>query len=233
MELSRMNHDIVFVEDSGDLTWACYDPSKGKTSVDPGSNDGNFTTVMQWDRYKAREHDGIHYGMKSRSFEPYMDLPCCGNFKLEIALVSKSVPRERLQSSGWLLCDLLEVTRDLWTYQRYIQKSKAEFSVAKQGYVLTHSGWFSERSANYLASGRPVLVQETGFSDWMATGTGVIAFNNPDEAVAGLEQISRSYASNSEAAQALAREYFDSTKVLTSLIERALRVENREPPLTN
>lgn len=76
MGLSRMDHDVVFVEGSGDLTWACYDPSKGETGVDPGSNGGNFTTVMQWDGYKARGHDGIHYGMKSRSFEPYMDLPC-------------------------------------------------------------------------------------------------------------------------------------------------------------
>ena len=87
-----------------------------------------------------------------------------------LALGSATAPRERLRDHGWHLVDPLAVTRDPWTYQRYIEKSKAEFSVAKHGYVVSRCGWFSERSACYLAAGRPVVVQDTGFSDRLPTG---------------------------------------------------------------
>lgn len=194
-----------------------------KWPVTAAAKNGRFTTVMQWDSYNAQEYDGVIYGMKSRSFDPYMDLPEKTDSKLELALGSNSAPRELLQKSGWLLRDPLEVTHDLSTYQRYIQQSRAEFSIAKHGYAVTNSGWFSERSANYLASGRPVLVQQTGFSDWLPTQSGVIAFNNPDEALAGIESISSNYAEHCEAARAVAEQYFDSYKVLTSLIERAMQ----------
>jgi hypothetical protein len=196
-----------------------------KWPVVPARKNGRFTTVMQWDSYKVREYGGVSYGMKSRSFEPYMDLPEKTGSTLELAIGSESAPRELLQGRGWHLRDPLEVTRDLWTYQRYLQQSMAEFSIAKHGYVITNSGWFSERSANYLASGRPVLVQDTGFSDWLSTGSGVIAFNNPGEALAGIERISRKYGEHCEAARAVAEEYFDSYKVLTSLVERAMQVQ--------
>ena len=191
--------------------------------VVPPPKDGNFTTVMQWDSYKVREHNGISYGMKSGSFEPYLELPRYTDEGLEIALGSETAPRSLLVENGWLLSDPLEVTRDLNSYQQYIQRSKAEFSIAKHGYVVSHSGWFSERSANYLASGRPVLVQETGFSDWMNTGAGVLVFNSPNDAIAGIEQIQQNYALHCEAAQAVAEAYFDSSTVLTVLLERALR----------
>jgi glycosyltransferase involved in cell wall biosynthesis len=111
------------------------------------------------------------------------------------------------------------VTRDPWTYQRYLRSSKGEFSVAKQGYVQARSGWFSERSAAYLASGRPVLSQETGFSDWMETGDGVVGFTSPNEAAEGVEEILRRYPEHCRAARAVAEEYFNSKKVLTRLIE--------------
>jgi len=198
--------------------------------VVPAPKDGKFTTVMQWDSYKVREYNGIRYGMKSSSFEPYLNLPRFTDAELELALGSETAPQELLKKSGWLVCDPLKVTRDLNTYQRYIQRSKAEFSIAKHGYVVTRSGWFSERSANYLASGRPVLVQETGFSAWMNTGSGVIAFNSPDEAIAGIEQIERNYALHCEAARAVAEAYFDSSMVLTGLIERAVQTAGSGSP---
>jgi hypothetical protein len=189
--------------------------------VVPAPEDGNYTTVMQWDSYSLREYNGNSYGMKSRSFGPYMDLPRHTDAGLELAVGSESAPRELLKTNGWRVCDPLKVTRELETYQRYIQGSKAEFSIAKHGYVVSGSGWFSERSANYLASGRPVVVQETGFSSWMNTGYGVIAFTSPEEAIAGIERIDQSYALQCEAARAVAEEYFDSAMVLTSMIERA------------
>ena len=153
--------------------------------VTQGPVQGDFTTVMQWDSYSACEYNGSHYGLKSDSFEPYMDLPQRVGPIFQLAVGSATVPRDLLRSKGWKVLDSRVPTRDPWTYQRYIQRSKAEFSVAKQGYVISRSGWFSERSAAYLASGRPVLVQETGFSNCLETGAGVIPFSISQEAAGG------------------------------------------------
>ncbi len=190
--------------------------------VTPGPGHGNFTTVMQWDSYPMREFNGQRYGMKSDSFGAYMDLPEKVGTIFELAVGSSTAPRDQLCRKGWLLRDPLEPTRDPWTYQRYIQESKAEFSVAKHGYVISRSGWFSERSAVYLASGRPVLIQETGFSKWLETGSGVVSFNTPEEALAGIEEINNRYDFHCRAARAIAEEYFDADKVLRRLIEEAM-----------
>jgi hypothetical protein len=189
--------------------------------VTPGPMDGAFTTVMQWDSYESRRHGGRTYGMKSRSFEPYAGLPGRVAARLEIALGSPSAPRAELAAQGWSIRDPLEVTRDPWTYQAYVRASKAEFSVAKAGYVLSRSGWFSERSACYLASGRPVVVQDSGFSAWLPTGDGVLAFDGPDGAVAAIESVAADYAHHCRAARDIAQSYFDSDAVLSELLERA------------
>jgi hypothetical protein len=159
--------------------------------------------------------------MKSRSFEPFFDLPQRIVPKLELALGSASAPRARLLASGWMLRDPLEVTRDPWTYQAYLQQSKAEFGVAKHGYVMSRSGWFSERSAAYLASGRPCVVQETGFSENISTGAGLIAFTSPDDAASGIAEIEQRYAHHCQAARAIATEFFNARQVLSDLLERA------------
>jgi len=190
--------------------------------VTPGPARGKFTTVMQWDSYPTREFNGRRYGMKSSSFEPYVDLPKRAGSMLELAVGSPSAPRDLLRSKGWEVRDPLEVTRDPWLYQDYIRQSKAEFSVAKQGYVVSQSGWFSERSACYLASGRPVLIQETGFSRWMETGAGVISFCTLEEAFAGIEEINSRYGFHCRASRQAAEEYFDSNRVLSHLIEAAM-----------
>ena len=190
--------------------------------VTPGPSKGHFTTVMQWNIYPAREHNGRRYGMKSDSFGPYMDLPETIGPVFELAIGSPSAPCDLLRSKGWMIRSSLEAARDPWTYQRYIRQSRAEFSVAKHGYVVSRSGWFSERSAAYLASGRPVLVQETGFSDWLQTKSGVIAFNTPDEVRAGIEEINSRYEHHCRAAREIVESYFDARKVLPRLIECAM-----------
>jgi hypothetical protein len=188
--------------------------------VTPGPRNGKFTTVMQWDSYQPRTYDGVEYGMKSASFRPYVDLPGSTGQALELALGSDAAPRRQLLEAGWSLRNPLEVTRDPSSYQRYLQQSKAEFSVAKHGYVVSHSGWFSERSACYLASGRPVLVQETGFSEWLESGVGVVAFSTPEEALAGIDLINGDYENHSRRARELVRASFDAGDVLASLIRR-------------
>jgi hypothetical protein len=189
--------------------------------VTPGQADGKFTTVMQWDSYAAREYEGRYYGMKSASFRPYVDLPKRAGRIFEVA-VGGSPAYDLLAGKGWTVRNPLEPTRDPWTYQRYLRESKAEFSLAKHGYVVSRSGWFSERSAAYLASGRPVLTQDTGFPDSLPTGAGVVAFSSPEEALGGVEAINSRYEFHCKAARAMAEEYFDSRKVLERLIERSM-----------
>jgi len=182
---------------------------------------GKFTTVTLWD-HRSLEHDGRYYGTKADSFGPYMHLPEQARRLFELAVGGTEAPRELLRSKGWEVCNPLEPTRNPWTYQRYIQQSKAEFSVAKHTYVSTRCGWFSDRSAAYLASGRPVVVQETGFSDWLQAGSGVIPFNTPEQALAGIEELESRYQFHCRAARSVAEEYFDACKVLTHLLECAM-----------
>jgi hypothetical protein len=104
-----------------------------------------------------------------------------------------------------------------------VQTSKAEWSVAKNGYVRGQSGWFSCRSACYLAAGRPVIVQETGFSKVLPTGRGIVPFATMEEACAAIESVEAHYSEHQQAARAIADAYFDSGRVLTSLVERAMQ----------
>lgn len=188
--------------------------------VTPGPPDGPFTTVMLWDSYPSRDHGDVHLGMKSESFEPYWDLPRSVTGTLELAVGGPDVPRERLRSHAWSVVNPLEPTKDLTSYQRYIQASAAEFTVAKHGYVVSACGWFSERSANYLASGRPVVTQDTGFQSWLPTGEGVLSFSDPAEAVAAIDSVRGNYTKHCRAAREIAEESFDSDRVLRSLVDR-------------
>ncbi len=116
------------------------------------------------------------------------------------------------------MIDPLEPTRDPWTYQHYIQNSKAEFGVAKHAYVVSRSGWFSERTAGYLASGRPAIVQDTGFSDWLPCGDGVLPFSTPEDVLAAIESVNTNYERHCLAARDIAHAHFDAGAVLTRLI---------------
>jgi hypothetical protein len=177
---------------------------------------------MQWDSYKAVEAGGQRYGMKSDSFGPYLELPARAGREFEIALGGPTAPRSLLERNGWHLRRSLDLSTDPWTYQRYIQSSRGEFSVAKHGYVVSRSGWFSERTAGYLASGRPAVVEDTGFSDWLPTGAGLLPFSSLEEALAGIAAIDGRYDFHCRAARALAQEHFDARVVLPGLIEQAM-----------
>ncbi len=125
-----------------------------------------------------------------------------------------------LDATGWLRVDPRLVAGDPWSYQHYIQSSRAEFLVAKNMYVRSRSGGMSDRSLSYLASGKPVLAQDTGFSRLYPTGEGLVPFSTLEGAVAGAEEIAGNYARHSHAAREIASEYFDSDKVLTRLLSR-------------
>jgi hypothetical protein len=188
----------------------------------PGCIDGPFSTIMLWDSYRSAQFNGVHYGMKGESFGPYIDLPRRFPGRFMLALGCSTEIREQLTGQGWSVVDPRTPTRDPWTFQRFIHQSKAEFSIAKHGYVVSRCGWFSERSAAYLASGRPVVVQDTGYSRWLHADAGVLPFSSPDEAVEQLERLNGSYDRQCEAARSVAHEYFASEKVLTRLLEEAV-----------
>ena len=178
-----------------------------------------FTTVMNWTAYGECEHEGRVYGQKDREFTPYFSLPNETGTSMEIAINGPTEVRERLIEGGWWIADPGKVTRDPWTYQDYLRFSRAEFSVAKHAYVSTRCGWFSDRSAGYLATSRPVVLQDTGFSDSLPVGKGLMAFCTPEEAVAAIRRIDEDYASHCRAARAVAEECFDARRVLTDMLE--------------
>ncbi len=190
--------------------------------VTPPPSDGHFTTVMSWKSYDSARDGSVTYGVKSDSFQEYLDLAQEVPTPLELAVDGPAAIRQLLTDKGWLLRDALEVTSDPWTYQEYIRRSAGEFALAKQAYAVTFSGWFSERSAAYLASGRPVVAQETGFTKWMKSGRGVIPFKTRREARRALLQVMQNYKAHSAAAREIARKYFDHSRVLPRLIEEAL-----------
>jgi|SRR5688572_3133763 len=183
-----------------------------------GKEDASFSTVMKWESYPGKNHNGRHYGMKAESFVPYLSIPKKTKSVMEVAVSDSTAPRQKLIENGWHLSYPQKISGDPWKYQEYIQNSKAEFSIAKHGYVVGKTGWFSERSAGYLASGRPAVLQDCGFSEWMKTGRGVISFNNEEEAIEGIKVINKDYHEHCKAARNIAEEYFNSSVVLSNLI---------------
>jgi len=175
-----------------------------------------FTTIMTWKIESFADVDGN----KDREFLKFLDLASRTPHQIELAI---NGPQEFLRSHGWATVDAMGVSRSLWDYRAFIQRSKGEFGVAKHGYVSRCSGWFSDRTECYLAAGRPALVQDTGWSAHLPEGEGLLAFSNPDEALAGLDRISSDYARHARRAGQIAREHFDAARVLPRLLEAAGR----------
>ena len=183
-------------------------------------NSGIWTTVMQWDSYKTQNWKGESFGMKSKTFNMFRNLPQKVSEKFELALGSETAPKKELEKLGWIISDPLQVTRTPFTYKEFINQSKGEWSIAKHGYVISNSGWFSERSAVYLASGKPVVIQDTGFSKFIPTGKGVLAFTNLDEAIDAIEKVENDYDSHCHYAHQIAKEYFNAELVLKDMLEK-------------
>ena len=182
---------------------------------------------MNWSSYKPVEYSGTRYEQKDVEFMRFVHLPeMVAPATLELALnaVGKfsKAPLWRLRQSGWAVVDPAEVCPDPESYRRYIQSSMAEWSVAKGGYVIGPSGWFSCRSACYLAAGRPVVLQDTGFSKVLPVGRGILAFSNQEEAAFMIGEVTRNYRLHAEAASAIASSYFDCRQVLSRMIEVSL-----------
>ena len=171
-----------------------------------------FSTVMTW---KIESFADVG-GNKDQEFVKYIDLPSRTSQRFELAI---NGPQSLLREHGWATVDAMGISRSLWDYREFIQRSKAEFGVAKHTYVSTRSGWFSDRTECYLASGRPALVQDTGWSAHLPAGEGLLAFSTPDEALAGIDRINSDYAAHASRAREIAAEHFAADRVLTHLLD--------------
>jgi hypothetical protein len=193
-------------------------------SVDPSGLD-RFTTIASWrGPFGPIEHGGRRYGLKVHEFRKLIDLPRRSSESFEIALdihPADSQDLDALRAHGWRIVDPRAVAGDPDAFHTYVQASGAEFSVAQGVYVDTNSGWFSDRTARYLASGRPALVQDTGFSRTLPVGDGLVVFGSLDQAVAGAADIPARYAEHCEAARRVAEDHFDARRVLARFCEEA------------
>jgi hypothetical protein len=184
---------------------------------------GRFTSVGAWrGPYAPIEYGGRTYGLRAHEFRKFAALPLSSHESFEVALDIHSAETNDLAlltENSWHLADPAGVARDPLAYRAYIAASKAEFMVAKNLYVQTRSGWFSDRSICYLASGKPVLAQDTGLAQHYPLGKGLLPFSTLEEAVAGAEEIAGNYDAHCRAARNIAEEYFDSDKVLMRLLQ--------------
>jgi hypothetical protein len=179
--------------------------------------DAPVTTVMNWGAWGEIELDGRLYGHKSREFARIADLPHRVARRFVIA-VGGPAPKAELVAQGWTLANPLEATQSIASYRNFIDGSYADLGIAKHAYVASRSGWFSDRSLCYLASGRPVLHQDTGFPDWLEAGRGVFAFSDVDDVVAALATLERDHARHAAAARALAEDRFEARKVIAQML---------------
>jgi hypothetical protein len=185
------------------------------------TDDGAFTTVMSWKIEPTPPTIGGRvYGGKDVEFERFMDLPSRTRETLEVAL-SGSAPRERIAAAGWHVVDARAVSGTMDAYRDYILGARGECSIAKNAYVALRSGWFATRSAAYLACGKPVVVQETGFSAHVPPGPGLHPFTTAEEAVAALAAVRADYAGACAHARAVAEQEFAAERICARLLADA------------
>jgi hypothetical protein len=213
-------------------------------AVDPA----RFTTVATWRGrpFGSLSDGGRIFGLKADEFLKFVEVPQRVEARFEVALnlnapkpllpagayppaldAAASEDVETLRRHGWRLVDPRVATPDPLAFRRYVQESGAEFSAAKGIYVETESGWFSDRTACYLASGKPVLVQDTGLAGLLPAGEGLVTFRTVHEAVDGARRIVQDYGLHSEAARAIAKQHFDSDRVLAGLLDEIPSLRRR------
>jgi hypothetical protein len=181
-----------------------------------------WSTVMTWNVFKGKlEYRGVEYRGKAEEFSKIAELPRRLGRPFRVAVGGTEAPLSQLAEQGWSAEDGPSATLSPADYQDYLAGSRGEVSVAKHVYVALRTGWFSTRSACYLAASRPVVVQDTGFSNILPTGRGLHAFTTQDEAAAAIEAVDADYAAETKAARDIALAHFDARKVLSRLIEDA------------
>jgi hypothetical protein len=184
-----------------------------------------FTSVANWSTSGLKDitwRGKKYLWSKSREFLRFISAPKKSGEPFELATNIEDVKtQKRFVRNGWRLRCPLQMSVDYWRYRDYIHRSKGEFTVAKDQYVRLNTGWFSDRSACYLAAGRPVITQETGFTKTYGGKLGLLSFQSVDDIVDAVKMINANYDKHSRAARALVREFFEAEKVLESVLDRA------------
>jgi hypothetical protein len=182
----------------------------------------HFTTIATWhNRGKDLSFRGeIYHWSKHGNFLSLVELPRETSQPLELAVeIDDASELVKFQQHGWRLTDPLSVSRDMDVYHQYVDTARGEFTVSKDAVVRTNSGWFSDRSVCFLAAGKPVVTQETGFSKYIPTGRGLFAFETKDDVLAAFESINSDYLTHARDAQDIAQEYFAAKKLLAKMLE--------------
>lgn len=180
------------------------------------------TSVGNWRSYGSLVHAGVHYGQRAHAARELIRLPQLTRVPVLLALGIDPAERDdlaALRRHGWQLTDPAHVASTPSAYRNFVQGSLLELAIAKHGYVTSKSAWFSDRSVCYLASGRPVVAQDTGFSSWLPTGAGLLSYRTAEEAAAALDEVTGDYERHRRAARHLAEDVFNSDRVLAELLE--------------
>jgi hypothetical protein len=180
----------------------------------PAGDGAAFTTVMSWQAHQPVDFRGRTYGSKDLEFPKFLDLPGRTGAAFELAVAGQTTPTDQLRAAGWRLRPAREVSMTFDAFWDYIRASRGEFSVCKNVFVALQTGWFGDRVGAYLASGRPVVMQDTGFSAHLPCGRGLFAVRTVEEAAAAIDDIRRDYGRHSRAARDIAVEYLDTAVVL-------------------
>ncbi len=184
-----------------------------------------YTTVMNWSAAPPLHYANESWGQKNEQFRAVMDLPSrVADIRLAVAVgqttKTEGFPEQAAAEAGWSLLDPWQVAPNWHTYRDFIHASRGEVSVAKDAYVKARTGWFSERSACYLAAGRPVITQDTGWTDHLPSGSGLIGFDDLGGCVDAIRRVEQDYAAHATAARRLAQEYFASDRVLEAMLKQ-------------
>lgn len=191
-----------------------------------------FTTVMSWSYFKGPLiYNGVQYGVKGPEFQKFMSLPKRSPVPLSVAVAGHTQPAEEMNANGWRRIEAAPASLTPAKYIDFIANSLGEWSIAKNCYVATKSGWFSCRTACYLAAGRPAVVQDTAWSKYVPSGYGLIAFSTMDEAVAGLTLVASDAAKHRSAAYEIAREYVAPDRVLPPMLDAIFAASRTTAPL--
>ena len=182
-----------------------------------------YTTITTWHNTgKDVVYNGErYYWTKDREFEKFLDLPRRRAVPFELAVGVDEEVRQRLEENGWRQRRSIDLSANVTNYRNYIQRSRGEFTVARDQYVRPRTGWFSDRSACYLAAGRPVITEDTGFGKFIPTGRGLFAFNTMEDVLAAIDAIESDYDGHCRAAREIGEAYFGAERVVESLMSRA------------
>jgi hypothetical protein len=214
-----------FTVDTGDYEWHPILPPVHLPSwparIDERAR--RFSTVADWRGSQTAELGGVRYGTKRSEFIRFLQVPLRTRRRIDLALCIGQQDHEDLgllTGHEWRVRDPYQYAGDAFSYREFVQGSRGEFAVAKHGYVVSNSGWFSDRTACYLASGKPALVQSTGFEGLLPVGEGLVTFRSEDEAVTAIRDVEARYVEHARAARTFAERHLGAGRILTAILER-------------